>query len=421
MGYQGIIMDCNLTKNHSANLRRLSNEAVAINSYHDHPTRWAGRGSMIRQQNAVSSIAGMFRDLIGARLSGKPLVVTEYNHVFWNRYRHQQAYTVGAYAALNDLSVLTMHAGVPDIKALVPEDSELAIRPFENSRDPIAVASEFLTYFLFIRKDVATAPHAVRIQVSEKDSHGKKGLLTLSPPQNILSLLMRFSVDYRNHVPAENNEKIFPLHGGLENIETNATAQSHETGTVDAGGYVSLLKKEGFLPRENRTDGIHVFESETAEILLDRSRKLIRIDTPRFQGICAPRGTSENLTDFEIQKLNTDACLTLVSVDRKNPIRTAERMVLLFSTNALNSGMQFYDKDMCRLYQIGYYPPLLRSGSFRVAIHHIHAKRLVLYPLDLSGRRIAKRKPEQIVGEKAVFSVDTAKDGAAIFYEIHAE
>lgn len=421
MGYQGIIMDCNLTKNHSANLRRLGNEAVAINSYHDHPTRWASRGSTIRQQSAVYSLAGMFRDLINAKLSGKPLVVTEYNHVFWNRYRHQQAYTVGAYAALNDLSILTMHNGVPDIRALVPEDSELAIRPFENSRDPIAVASEFLTYFLFIRKDAATATHAIRIRVGEKDSHGKNGLQTLSSPQNLLSLLLRFSVDYRNHGPMADNERIFPLRGGLESIETNATSQSRETGEADAGRYVSLLKKEGFLPEKNRTDGVHLFESETGEILLDRRRELIRIDTPRFQGICAHRGSSEKLTDLEIQKLDADACLTLVSVDDKKPIRTAKRMVLVFATNALNSNMQFYDKEMCRLYHIGYYPPLLRSGSFQVAVRNVHAKRLVLYRLDLSGRRVAKLKSDPLAGETARFSVDTAKDGAGIFFELSAE
>ena len=363
----------------------------------------------------------MFRDLINARLSGKPLVVTEYNHVFWNRYRHQQAYTVGAYAALNDLSILTMHNGVVDIRALIPEDSELAIRPFENSRDPIAVASEFLTYFLFIRKDAATAAHAVRIRVGEKDSHGKNGLQTLSSPQNLLSLLLRFSIDYRNPAPAADDERIFPLRGGLESIETSATSQSRETGEADAGHYVSLLKQEGFLPEKNRTDGVHLFESETGEILLDRRRELIRIDTPRFQGICALRGSSEKLTDFEIQKLDADAGLTIVAVDRNNPIRTARRMVLVFATNALNSGMQFYDKDMCRLYHIGYYPPLLQSGSFRVAIRNLHAKRLTLYRLDLSGRRIAKLKPDRIAGEKAVFSVDTAKDGAAVFYELIAE
>ena len=421
MGYQGIIMDCNLTKNHSANLRRLSNEAVAINSYHDHPTRWASRGSMIRQQSAVYSIAGMFRDLIGARLTGKPLVVTEYNHVFWNRFRHQQPYTVGAYAALNDLSILTMHSGAVDLKALIPGDSELAIRPFGNSRDPIAIASEFLTYFLFIRKDAATAPHAVRIQVREQDAHGKNGLKTLSPSQNLLSLLMRFSVDYQKQRPAANNEKIFHMHGGLESIETNATSQSNDTGMVNAERYVSQLKKENFLPQKNKTDGIYVFESETGEILLDRRREMVQIDTPRFQGICAPQGSSEKLSDFEIQNMSSDASLTLVSVDKMNPIRTAKRMVLVFATNALNSGMQFYDKDMCRLYHTGYYPPLLQSGSFRIAIHNLYAKRLVLYLLDLSGRRIAKRMPECFAGGKAIFSVNTAKDGAAVFYEILAE
>lgn len=422
MGYKGLIAGCNLSKRHTGNVIRLKNDIVAINSYHDHPQNGFSKGALVRQTSAVDNAAGLFRDLISAKLTGKPLVVSEYSHVFWNRYRHQQPFVVGAYAALNGISVLALHGGVVHVEALTRGAERFGIRPFSSQRDPVAQASEFLTYFLFVRGDVEPAENEVRIRVTEKDWRSLTGQQVFSRSQNALALLMRFSANYGQTITGKIRKGIeLPLAGGSETVETNATLQSSESAFSDASVYVKLLKQKGLLPSDNRTDGKSIFESANKQIYMDCNRNLVRINTPRFQGICAPAGTKEKMDDFEVLALGRDASLSLVSLDGKQPIRSAGTLMLVFATNALNSNMKFYDKDMRKLFHPGYYPPLLQNGSFRVAIRNDRAERLKLHCLHYSGKRMKTILPETVEAGRAVFSIDTARDGAFLFFELSAE
>ena len=56
--------------------------------------------------------------------------------------------------------------------------------------------------------------------------------------------------------------------------------------------------------------------------------------------------------------------------------------------------------------------------TFPTARFRSHTGDLKLYPLDLSGRRLKTIPPEWVDGESVCFTVDTAKDGAAVFFEI---
>ncbi len=423
MGYKGLIAGCNLSKRHTGNVVRLKNDVVAINSYHDHPQGGNSKGAINRQNSSVANAAGMFRDLISAKLTGKPMVVSEYSHVFWNRYRHQQPFTAGAYAALNGISILTLHGGIVNVEALSEGDARFSIRQFNSHRDPIAQASEFLTYFLFVRGDVDPAENEVRIRVREKDWTSLTGQQMFSRSQNALALLMRFSGDY-GQAEAEKSRRngvAFPLAGGSETVETKATLQSRETGSGSAAPFIKILRQKGLLPESNRSDGDAIFESANGEIYMDCSRNLVRINTPRFQGICAPAGTKEQMDDFEVLQLGKDAGISLVSIDGKEPIRSAKKLMLVFATNALNSRMQFYDREMREIFHFGYYPPLLQSGSFRVAVQNDNAEKMKLYCLHYSGKRMKTILPEKREAGRAVFSVDTARDGAYLFFELSAE
>ena len=55
--------------------------------------------SYIRQGSTIFRGAYLFRDIMAIRLKGKPLTVTEYGCVYWNKYRFEQPYSIGAYAA----------------------------------------------------------------------------------------------------------------------------------------------------------------------------------------------------------------------------------------------------------------------------------------------------------------------------------
>lgn len=375
------------------------------------------------QNSAVANAAGVFRDLVSAKLSGKPLAVSEYSLAFWNRYRHQQPFVVGAYAALNGFSILTLHQAVVNVEALSEGDQRFGIRPFQSQRDPIAQASEFLTWCLFIRGDVDLAEDEVKIHVSENDWMSLTGQKVFSRSQNALALLTRFSADYGQPAAKESNGRtvVFPLAEGAETIETKATLQSRETGSVSAAPYVKILKEKGLLPPGNRSDGETIFESANGQIYMDCNRNFIRVNTPRFQGISAPAGTVAKMDDFEVLQLGKAAALSLVSIDGKEPIASAKKLILVFATNALNSNMKFYDKEMRKIFHSGYYPPLLQSGSFRIAVRNEQAEKLKLHCLQYNGQRKKTISPERCDSGRAVFSFDTARDGAYLFFELSVE
>ena len=144
----------------------------------------------------------------------------------------------------------------------------------------------------------------------------------------------------------------------------------------------------------------------------------MRVNTPRLQGVCALAGTREKLDDFEIQEMSTNGNLAIVSVDGTRPIREAERLVVVYATNALNSGMEFAEAEMKTLKRMGSTPSLLEAGKFRIRLRNRHAEKLKLYPLDLSGRRLKQIEPDRNDADTVSFSVDTARDGAAVFFEI---
>ena len=83
--------------------------------------------------------------------------------------------------------------------------------------------------------------------------------------------------------------------------------------------------------------------------------------------------------------------------------------------------MVFEDSTMRKIVSPGVPPGLLKNSAFKVRIRHPRASSLKLYPLTLEGVRTGRVvSPETAADETAVFSVDTAKDGNTVYFEIRA-
>ncbi len=417
LGYKGLVTSYNVFKTHHFNqIRQETCDYVAMNSYHAHPSNWIHRNSVISQESAIGKSAGLFRDIISAHLHGKPLVVTEYQCVFWNKYRYEQPFVFGAYAAFQGIDAISMHS---DPVSLQPEVfSNSRIRSFGGYTDPIAVASEFLTFFLYRRGDVKTVPDNVRIQMSNDLKGVKNPNVTLSKTQSSLALITGFSLDFEGR--KDPNALLISVKGGAKTAGTNAYSQSIDE-SANLVPYLKLMKEKGFLPKGNRSNGLNLFENSTGELLLDTDKRFMAVNTPRLQGICAEAETKYKFPDFEIASASVRGTLALVSIDKREPIRTAKRLVLVFATNALNSNMQFAEQEMLKLLRSGGTPALIQAGKFRIRLHNRNAANLKLHPLDLAGRRLKTIRPETIRGEWAEFTVDTARDGAALFFELGSE
>lgn len=414
MGFRGIFSNYNTFPNkHYLRLRR-SLDCVTKNSYEMLMTRYNRPGSSILQTSSIERCSAMLRGSLAARLAGKPFVITEYGIPFWNRYRYEQPFTMGAYASFQDFDGL---AAFGDSVALTPVR---VINPVRIYTDPVGVANEMLSFFLFQRGDVAAAPGGVTILCREETLVGPEG--DRGGPtreEGLLGLLTR--VQWRIAAPGETVSSAEPLiparRGGATRIsELHASAGE---GSARSGNPLHLLRKHGVLPGSHPGDGVRKFLSSTGELLLDAGQHFMRVETPRFQGICAEGGTRVKLRDFEILEITKRGSLSLVAIDGGKSIADAGRLLLFYVTNALNSNMSFDSPDMRILRNLGGLPTLLECGRFRIRIHSIHAPELRLYVLDLSGKRGRMIPPSRTGKNEAEFFVDTAAAGCtSLCFEI---
>lgn len=419
MGYKGLVTNYNMAKSLHYSAVRSPMDFVAMNSYHAHP----GADRMVRNQSSsITRFGGVFRDIISTRLAGKPFLVTEHNHVFWNRYRYEQGLLIGAYAAFQDIDGLTVHAAPYSVQ------DPGTIRSFKLWNDPVNTASEFLTFFAFVRGDVKPSQGGVRVMVDADEMYRTGNPEAgLSLNQTRLALMTGFSSECTGKALApsaplgRNEVRVKQSGGSTVTTSTSGFSATADLPSVDGAGSMALLKQRNLLSSGNRSNGETVFESSTGELMLNAPLCWLSVNAPRLQGICSDPGRPAELADFRILSMSTPGCLAAVAVDGMKPLREAERIVIVYSTNALNSGMKFMSPDMTRLLKDGGAETVLRTGRFTVSLRNRNAAKLRLYPLDLAGNRLKMIAPEKTAAGVAQFTVDTAKDGASLFFEVAAE
>ncbi|MDD7750097.1 MAG: beta-galactosidase [bacterium] len=424
-GYLGETM--NFVKSMTYHFIRREMDFVSMHVYHDHPLgNISGRGGYNRQMSAINTGNQFFRTLAGSRHFNKPFICSEYDQPFWNRYRYERSFMIGAYAALNSIDGLTVWS--EPVKRFLFSNTRKepwhssTLSPFRQSTDPLGDASQLLTYFMYIRGDVQPAKNFIRITADRASVFATDPLAAPAPEQTALSLLTGYwqeSVDVPKQIrPAAKNEVVIPsLGGGKMRIEGFFTEAVGATRNISKT--IAELKKKGVLTQDNRSNGENIFESSTKELYMDMEKSFMTVNTPRLQGMCGLAGATAKLSDFEVVSHNVEGNLTLAAVDGLAPIRSAKRLLLVRLTNALNTDMAFTDKDMTQLESLGRIPALLRNSKFTVRVRNANAAALKLYPLSLEGIPTGKvLAPVSVKGDVATFTADTAKDGNTVYFEI---
>lgn len=420
IGYQGPVTAMNMGKSFRLAVARRDYDFVAMNGYHAHPnafTNNAGGSGSIPQASSVGDAANIIRGFTAMRRYQAPFLVTEHLHVFWNQYRYEQAFVTGAYSAYQDFDGLTGFGSCITINDYSP------MMPFIVGNDPIAKSQELLTALLFLRRDVASGRHVVRLALSSDDIM-KNGAANdaLSSAQGKLALVARFAYTCDARLPLKENETVLGRSGsdGIVLDPWYARIADTKTSAFNLDSCLDELRNKGALPKANRSsDAKGVYETDTGEMRMETKRNYLQIDTPRLQGICAEAGGKAKLADLEVREMTARGNIALVSIDGTKPLREATRLLLVIATNALNDKMMFEDKDMCFLLKLGGMPILLRTGKFEVAFRNKNAAGLKAYALRMDGSRLAEL-PLKKSGEQIVFQVDTAKlpGGPAIYFEL---
>ena len=416
-GYKGLVSNFNMGKSLRHTFVRKQVDLVTMNSYHAHPSNYNQAGSTIDQTSSLANCGNQIRGFIATRILGKPYLITEHGHAFWNRYRYEQAFLTGAYSAFQNFDGLTAFAQPVSVQMTS------FINPFNIRFDPILRAQEFLTAFLFLRGDVTPARHRIRIPLSEQDVQRERAYDEgISGAQSRLGLLTGVAIDCESGLPLLPQELILPRSGSSGIVVGGAFSSLAENGKgpFNPDSFVQKLKKRGILPPNNRTrPDQELYETETGELLLDARRRFMSVNTERFQGICGEAGSKAALNNLEVVSMTVRGNLALVSIDGKKSIPESKHMVLVFATDARNSGMTFTDKNARTLLKNGTAPILVRTGRFNVRIHGLKHPDYRAFALKSDGTRL-REIPVGKDGNTLRIAVDTASfpDDVPVYFEI---
>lgn len=425
LGWKGPVTNFNMGKSIQYVMAREPAEFVAMNSYHAHPSNYIQPGSTIDQSSSIATSANVARGFYAYQMPGKPYVITEQGHVFWNRYRYEQAFVTDGYGALQGVDGITAF-----ISQMYPPHGKV-MHPFGGVYDPVMYACEFLAYFIYARGDVREGDVAYRVVLNEPEVLENYAYRWgLGSEQTRLLLLGRFSVestkDGKPVFPLRKNEVVLKRTGGSA-VLTSALGTAGFTSIIDGGksvfdldALVRDLKKRGVIPASNRTHASEeIFESSTGELYLDAKKKFMSINTKRLQGVCALAGTKVKLPSFEIREMTRNGNLAIVSIDNAPGLEQSKHLMLVYATDALNSGMVFNDSSRRVMQKLGKLPVLFETGVFSVAIRNGNADRLKVFAVDLNGRRQGEI-PARAENGVLHLRVDTAKlpGGPAVFFEI---
>lgn len=377
---------------------------ISMHAYFAHPSKWAEPGSRIDQTSSISGLLPNLRLLASTRQFGKPFLVPEYGNAFWNRFRHEEGLTAGAFAAFQGWDAMMVHnMPVGDVaepayayadntidRTSVTREHPLdkaPIKPFWVGPDPVARASQVISTLAYADAAVAPSPHRIQIVVdpaatvaADTWSNG------ISAEQRNLALICKFGVRVGSIVPGPGIDLQLPLAGAARIVATEASA-----GVIDNPGdprrIIAGMRSRSLITAANVTDPAKdIYESDTGELCIDRNRKLYTVRTPRLEGATLGSETNAALGALTIHRISVPGSVAAAALDGR-PLRESQRILLVYATDALNSNMTFTGPDRVELVDSGHAPVLIETGAISASIATTQAAQMHAWVLGFDGAR----------------------------------
>lgn len=367
LGYKGLISTYNNWPTVQTALSRRDLDVVTMNTYHS----WVGSyapGATLQQTSSIADGAKYIRVIAAARWLGKPFVVSEYDHLFWNRYRYEAGLAMPAYAALQGWDVLCRHGHGPIALAYGEAfPHKRAMLPYAIALDPVARAGETLAALLFRRGDVETSGITIPFAVRGEEDLGED--MQTYEPERLTDLALIGRIGLRDADEIKQQIGVRQPRG--------------ESSTADI---IAQLRQDGALQPGNATDvSTGLYESDTGEIVIDRLAGQLRVSTPMteavaFSSLRLPVG----LGTFRIERASGGGLVALSSIEPKAPLAKARRLLLIFATDAHNTDMRFRDAEEKVIEDFGRLPVLISKASVDFSLSRT-ARKWRVSPIGLDG------------------------------------
>lgn len=414
-GYKGLTTQYDCTKNLRGTALRTGVDVVSMHDYGAHPSNSIRPGSVIGVGSTISASLWYWRSINQTRLLDKPMMVTEYAQGFWNPYAHEAGIAFPAYSAFQGYSAIMVHADAVALEADNPLDE------FEHYRSPVFRANEFLAAHLFLRGDVKPARGLAEVKIDEaeafRDGNAEDAL---NSSQALLGLVSGFGVSWGGS--GRNADLVMrPYRGGALIVSTDFTSTVRDGNAEDSGNeeaLAALRRKEIVSPR-NRTDfRAKQFESDTEELFMNTGKSLMTVTTGRTEAATFLAGQTVDLSQLTAMSSSVPALAAAISIDGM-PLDRSRRIVLVYSTDAVNTGMEV-SRNREMLFNQGKLPVLMERGRFEASLRNDAP--LKLWALALDGSRTEPLPLAERDGVKHI-AIDTGKlkHGPTVFFELAAD
>lgn len=369
LGFKGFLTAYNNWPTTESHLARRQLPLVSVDSYHDIVLS-LDTNVTIEQSSSLDDDLKYVRAMMATRWLGRPFIVSEYDHLFWNSFRHEAGLAVPAYAALQGWDGLCRHGSGPIDLAYgsgLPHKQKLL--PYNLGMDPIARASETLSALLFRRGDVARSPATLPVPMSSDRDFLGDGLDELPADLTRLGLLTGFGLD---DSPGKKPDATTPPSAAASSLPrwvTKAIATVSGASQAKFGERLDALVAAGRLDAE--TVGLakrRIYRSDTGQIRADAPTRRIEVVTPlteavSFAGVSAPL----HLGRMTLLSATGPALVAVSALDGA-PIAESRKLLLILSTDAINSGMTFKDAARRTVTDYGHLPVLIRRAATKISL-----------------------------------------------------
>lgn len=423
-GYEGLITQYNASKKLGESAARWQvSDVVDMHSYYRHPIGgWGGVGTKVEQSSSLADAAGYWRYTNSIRLSGRPFIVSEFNHCFWNPYQHEGGLVFGAYSALQGFSALEIHSGPVSLDVGTPK-----VGSFTCAASPVVRASEFLSACLFQRRDVAQAKSRVEMVVPEEAlTTGGTSLGAVSTEQSRLALMTGFSLAFpwaerpqRTTDGSKAAMRILPTGVSAVNAQDwFVDVIESKDGNFSLPDVVREMKGRGMLRADNISDPEKgVFQSDTGEIIMRSQEHVMQVKSPRTEAVTLEADKQERVDVLTVEGSSVPACVAVCSATSE-PVATSGRIVLIYSTEMVNTDMVVgHDRELMK--STGRGPALMRCGKLHATLTCAVPESFSLYALRFDGGR-REKLPVSVVDGRLQVQIDTATlaNGPTPFFEL---
>jgi len=336
----------------------------------------------------VSSINSSYiRASAAFRFIDRPFMLTEYSQCFFSSYRHEQGLYVSAYAALQDWDGM-LHHGSP-VLANIYNNGSLTHAP---AADPILRASEVITTLAWLRKDVKTSPHLVSLNLEAKNIFPEYTIAAIGDDYAKLAMITGIGISYPSVKPlmpvgTVNPDIVLePKEFTKINIQERWAANSSADGSVFVK-LIEKLKEKSIIPENNATNySQRIFQSDTNEITLFGLTNSMTVKTPLLEGAILNKSSKCNIGSMNILSSSKPCSIVLASLNKDKNISATEKMLLIISTNALNSNTVLAEGGALMIDK-GTSPVLMETVRVNLYIKTKQTTKPNVYALNLDGTR----------------------------------